>query len=174
MNQTIPQIMPDDSAPEQARAWAVVASIPDPELPSLTLEDLGILRGVEIQDDGALRVRITPTYSGCPAVEPIQWAVREALTAAGFAPIILQVERDPAWNPSWITQIGRAKLLATGIAPPDFLLHDPTQLFHNPVIMCPRCGARAGERLSAFGSTPCKATYRCTKCLEPFEYFKCL
>jgi ring-1,2-phenylacetyl-CoA epoxidase subunit PaaD len=145
--------------------WALLAEVPDPEIPVLSIVDLGIVRHVRQEADGRLHVGITPTYSGCPATEVIRIAARAALDAGGYADAVLEQVLSPPWSTEWLTSAARAKLRAYGIAPPEW---------HAPLVPCPRCGSRATERVSEFGSTPCKAHYRCGACLEPFDYFKCL
>ena len=156
---------------EQARAWEAAAAVPDPEVPCVTVADLGILRWVRLED-GVAVAGVTPTYSGCPATLAIEIAVEAALREAGFE---ARVERvmSPPWTTDWITEEGREKLRAYGIAPPVEGGGKAT-LFGAPTVACPRCGATDTERLSEFGSTPCKAHYRCRACAEPFDYFKCL
>jgi ring-1,2-phenylacetyl-CoA epoxidase subunit PaaD len=160
---------------EVERAWAVLQQVPDPEVPALSVCDLGIVREVQRQGTG-LHVVLTPTYSGCPATEVIAQGVRDALAAAGFAPLTLETRLAPAWTSDWISAEGRAKLLAYGIAPPNG--HAPVDAGPRPIrlharaVDCPRCGSRQTERLSAFGSTACKALHRCLACREPFEHFK--
>jgi ring-1,2-phenylacetyl-CoA epoxidase subunit PaaD len=144
--------------------WALLAEVSDPEIPVLSIVDLGIVRHVRQDGDGRLHVGITPTYSGCPATEVIRIAVRAALDAAGLADAVLEEVLSPPWTSEWLTSEARAKLKAFGIAPPEE---------HAPLVTCPRCGSRATERVSEFGSTPCKAHYRCSACQEPFDYFKC-
>ena len=160
-------------SPRENAAWAAIAAVPDPELPALTLCDLGIVRDVRICG-GALEVVLTPTYSGCPATEFIESSVREALGRAGFESITIRQQLSPAWTTDWISAEGRRKLLDYGIAPPG-----PAATAANGVIRirprqlsCPRCGSGNTERLSAFGSTACKALHRCPDCREPFEHFK--
>ena len=157
----------------QARAWEVAASVPDPEVPCVTLADLGILRSVEIADDGAAVARVTPTYSGCPATLAIEFAVEAALREAGFEPRIERV-LSPAWTTDWITEEGRAKLKDYGIAPPKKASNSIRALFGEEQVNCPRCNSGDTERISEFGSTPCKAHWRCKACREPFDYFKCI
>ena len=153
------------------RAWDAAAAVPDPEVPCVTVADLGILRDVRIEGGSAV-ARLSPTYSGCPAVLAIELAVEAALRGAGFE---ARTERvlSPPWTTDWITPEGREKLRAYGIAPPE----EPSgkaALFGSPEVACPRCGSRDTEELSAFGSTACKAQWRCRDCLEPFDYFKCI
>ena len=155
------------------RAWAVLDTVPDPELPALSVRDLGIVREVCETDDG-LEVVLTPTYSGCPAIEVIEADVRKALVDAGLGPVRVRTRLAPAWTTDWISDAGRRKLLDYGIAPPgpvDISQGAPIRFFARKVA-CPRCGAAQTERLSAFGSTACKALYRCLACREPFEHFK--
>jgi ring-1,2-phenylacetyl-CoA epoxidase subunit PaaD len=151
-------------------AWAVLAGVPDPEVPAISLVDLGIVRSVH-EAGAALQVVLTPTYSGCPATEVIEASVREALEAAGLGPVQITLQRAPAWTTDWISDAGRDKLRAYGIAPPGRCQEQPIR-FMAPQVDCPRCGARRTERLSAFGATACKALYRCLACGEPFEHFK--
>lgn len=153
-------------------AWAVAARVPDPEVPCVTVAELGILR--EIVFDGDVVVaKVTPTYSGCPAVQFIEDAVADALRGAGYKARIERVI-SPAWTTDWITDEGREKLRAYGIAPPTQASNSKRALFGEVTVACPRCASEDTEKLSEFGSTPCKAHYRCTACLEPFDYFKCI
>lgn len=156
---------------DQARAWRAAAAVPDPEVPCVTVADLGILRGVDL-DDGVAVARVTPTYSGCPAVLAIELAIEVALRDAGFDARIERV-LSPAWTTDWITDAGREKLRAFGIAPPEGP-SGKAALFSSPEVTCPRCGSRDTARISEFGSTACKAQYQCRACAEPFDYFKCL
>ena len=162
----------DDKATER-RAYAVAASVLDPEIPVLTIEDLGILRSVQIDSYGRAVVDLTPTYSGCPAVLAIELAVETALRKAGFEPVINRV-MAPAWTTDWITNEGRDKLTAYGIAPPVKGENSKRALFGETIVTCPRCQSTETEKVSEFGSTACKALYRCTSCAEPFDYFKCI
>ena len=156
-------------------AWEVLRQIPDPEVPVISLCELGIVRDLR-ETAGGLEVVLTPTYSGCPATELIQDDVRRALAAFGEIEITLQ--RAPAWTTDWISEAGRAKLQAYGIAPPGPAATgaaQPIRLVHRAALSrlaCPRCGSENTEKLSAFGSTACKALYRCLSCREPFEHFK--
>ena len=155
------------------RAWAVAAAVLDPEVPAVTVADLGILRSVEIDAQGRAVARVTPTYLGCPAVLAIELAVEAALRDAGFDPLIERV-LTPAWTTDWITDQGREKLRAYGIAPPVTGSSSKRALFGNVMVSCPRGAAQDTSKLSEFGSTACKAHYRCNACLEPFDYFKCI
>jgi ring-1,2-phenylacetyl-CoA epoxidase subunit PaaD len=152
----------------------LLARVLDPEIPVLSIIDLGIVREVRQEADGRMRVAITPTYSGCPATEVIRTLVRAALDAGGYADAILEEVLSPPWTSDWLTPEGREKLRAFGIAPPEQSVASPRQLMGSAAVSCPRCGSRATERVSEFGSTPCKAHYRCSACGEPFDYFKCL
>ena len=157
---------------DQARAWSAAAAVPDPEIPCVTVADLGILREVELSDGVAI-ARVTPTYSGCPAVLAIELAVEAALLDAGFEARIERV-MSPAWTTDWITDQGREKLRAYGIAPPQKGSNSKLALFGETVVACPRCGSSNTTKISEFGSTACKAHYQCYACAEPFDYFKCI
>ncbi len=160
------------------RAWQVLRTVLDPEVPALSICDLGIVRDL-LDGEAGLEVVLTPTYSGCPATEVIERSVLDALTAAGLGPARVSLRRAPAWTTDWIGAEGRAKLRAYGIAPPGPALPDgaqPVRVFgrRTEVVACPRCASLATERLSAFGSTACKSLYRCLACHEPFEQFKAI
>lgn len=154
-------------------AWEILRQIPDPEVPVISLCELGIVRDLR-ETAGGLEVVLTPTYSGCPATELIQDDVRAALAA--FGEIRITMQRAPAWTTDWISEEGRRKLRDYGIVPPGMVGGaQPIRLVHRASITqlaCPRCGSAQTEKLSAFGSTACKALYRCLACREPFEYFK--
>jgi ring-1,2-phenylacetyl-CoA epoxidase subunit PaaD len=157
-------------------AWAVLDTVPDPEVPALSVRDLGIVRDVVCGDAGTAVV-LTPTYSGCPATEVISDSVRQALEAAGYGPVTVTLRRAPAWTTDWISDEGRRKLREYGIAPPGPVEPETapgvaTIRIRPRGVDCPRCGSPQTERLSAFGSTACKAMYRCLACCEPFEHFK--
>ena len=158
----------------EARAWALLGEVPDPEIPVLSIIDLGIVRYVQAAASGELRVGLTPTYSGCPATEAIRAAVRAALAAADLGEVLLEEVLSPPWSSDWLSAHGRRKLREFGIAPPAHALDSPRALLHPPRVSCPRCLSAQSERVSEFGSTPCKAHYRCLKCGEPFDYFKCI
>jgi ring-1,2-phenylacetyl-CoA epoxidase subunit PaaD len=162
-----------DSSSEQ-RVWTLLAAVPDPEIPVLSIVDLGIVRHVRRSASGRLQVGLTPTYSGCPATEAIRSSVRAALDAGGFGDALLEEVLSPPWSSDWLTVEGRRKLAAFGIAPPEREVSTPGGLWAAPAVACPRCTSRDTERISEFGSTPCKAQYRCRACAEPFDYFKCL
>ena len=142
---------------EQA-IWAVLEGVPDPEIPVVSVVDLGIVRGVS--DD---KVTITPTYSGCPATDVIERDIRDALDAAGYRNVAIETVLAPPWSTDWISDKGREALRRYGIAPPELA----------KAATCPQCGSTDTEEVSRFGSTPCKAQWRCKACLEPFDRFKC-
>jgi ring-1,2-phenylacetyl-CoA epoxidase subunit PaaD len=157
------------------RAWEALGSVVDPEIPVLTVLDLGIVRDVGVRDD-AVEVVITPTYSGCPAAHVIEQDIRRALANAGFGDARIRTSLSPAWTTDWISAAGKEKLRKFGIAPPGAAAASPAKiaLFRaEPAgVDCPHCGSPDTERLAAFGSTACKALYRCRDCREPFDYFK--
>lgn len=171
-----------DASPRVVRAWAVLDGVPDPEVPAVSVRDLGIVRGLVERPSGdgsppVLEVVLTPTYSGCPATEVIERSVIDALEAEGLGPVQPRLQRAPAWTTDWISDEGRRKLREYGIAPPgpvDASAGVPIRLVRpaREAVSCPRCGSAATERLSAFGSTACKSLWRCTACREPFEHFK--
>jgi ring-1,2-phenylacetyl-CoA epoxidase subunit PaaD len=158
-------------------AWDIAAAVPDPELPMVTLADLGILRDVE-ELGTSVTVTITPTYSGCPAMREISQDLRHQLRRAGFREVTVRTSLAPAWSSDWITAAGRDKLSAAGIAPPNPARGSgqgpiPLTLQVLPrQVSCPLCGAGDAELTSAFSGTACKALYRCSRCAEPFEYVK--
>jgi ring-1,2-phenylacetyl-CoA epoxidase subunit PaaD len=157
---------------DQQRAWAAAAAVPDPEVPCVNVGELGILRWLRIID-GVAVAGVTPTYSGCPAVLAIELAIEAALRDAGFEARIERV-LSPAWTTDWISEAGREKLRVYGIAPPERASGAKLALFGETTVSCPRCGSADTEKLSEFGSTACKAHYRCRSCAEPFDYFKCI
>ncbi|MDZ7643099.1 MAG: 1,2-phenylacetyl-CoA epoxidase subunit PaaD [Woeseiaceae bacterium] len=162
------------SDPDVARAWTVLADVPDPEIPVLSVLDLGIVRDVRCLD-GALAVDVTPTYTGCPATEVIERSIRERLLAAGFDEVgFLRRQLSPPWTTDWISDAGRDKLRAFGIAPPAGSAALAGRRDPALPVACPHCKSQATAEVSEFGSTPCKAAWRCEDCLEPFELFKCL
>jgi ring-1,2-phenylacetyl-CoA epoxidase subunit PaaD len=161
------------------RAWQALQAVPDPEVPAISVCELGIVREVREAEGGSLEVVLTPTYSGCPATEVIERSVLDALSLAGLGPARALTQRHPAWTTDWISEEGRRKLREYGIAPPgptDPAAGVPVRIVGRraagPAIACPRCASTQTERLSAFGSTPCKSLYRCVACREPFEHFK--
>ena len=154
-----------------ATARRVLATVLDPEVPALSVVDLGIVREVAEAPDGTLDVVLTPTYSGCPATEAIQADIRTALDRAGLGPVRITQRLSPAWTTDWISDEGRRKLAQYGIAPPLESGMAVVRL-HAHRVSCPRCKSPRTERLAAFGSTACKSLYRCLECREPFEHFK--
>ena len=181
------------AAPRAARAsieaiWAILATVPDPEIPVISVVDLGIVRDVQWRDDD-LVVTLTPTYSGCPATEVIMADIRAALERAGIADASIEMRLSPAWTTDWMNEGAKQRLRRYGIAPPHPCATDvAAQVGDSPPptypidtsrlrratasVACPRCGSRQTRELSRFGSTPCKAQYRCEDCREPFDYFK--
>ena len=158
-----------------ARARAVLEGVADPEIPVLSLLDLGIIRSIEAAQDGGLRIGVSPTYSGCPATAVIRADVTAALLQAGFARVQVFDVLSPPWTSDWISAAGRDKLAAYGIAPPPVAVGSVRAMAgREPAVACPRCGSDDTELLSEFGSTPCKALHRCRSCLEPFDRFKCI
>ncbi len=160
---------------EHAAIWSALADLSDPEIPVVSLSELGILRGVRTGADGTPEVVITPTYSGCPAMGQIEDDVRAALAHAGIeARVVTQLA--PAWTTDWMSDAAREKLRAYGIAPPQCRSHRVVtfarQAPRKDVVPCPQCGSPHTTETSAFGSTACKSQYRCLDCLEPFDYFK--
>ena len=155
-----------------ARARAALEAVTDPELPFLTIADMGILRDVRL-DGSTVEVVITPTYSGCPAMDVIALDISTALASAGIANVRISRALSPAWTTDWLSEAAREKLRANGIAPPE-RARGKRALFAEPEVACPACGSRDTERVSEFGSTACKAHYRCLACREPFQYFKCI
>ena len=154
------------------RAWDAAAGVVDPEIPVLTIADLGVLREVTLRDDGSVEVAITPTYSGCPAMSTIAFDIAVALERAGFADATVRTVLSPAWTTDWMSEEGRRKLREYGIAPP-LPASSRRALFGIQQVQCPQCGSAETELLSEFGSTSCKALWRCRSCREPFDYFKC-
>ncbi len=156
-------------------AWRVLHGVLDPEVPALSVCDLGIVRDVIAHADG-IEVVLTPTYSGCPATEVIEQSVIDAVNDAGLGPARVTLRRAPAWTTDWISDEGKRRLRDYGIAPPSgnasVQSERPIRIVPRERIECPRCGSTNTERLSAFGSTACKALYRCIACREPFEHFK--
>jgi len=163
-----------ETTAREAAAWAALAQVLDPEVPVLSVCDLGLVRGVHALAQG-VEVVLTPTYSGCPATEVIALAVEQALLAAGLGPVTVIQRREPAWTSDWISEQGRSRLREYGIAPPSgAAAMDTAQRIGIRArnVVCPRCNSSHTERLSAFGSTACKALHRCLACREPFEHFK--
>lgn len=159
---------------QKEEIWALLESVTDPEIPVLTVVDMGVVREVVITDDEGVEVIITPTYSGCPAMNTIEMEIRATLQQAGYHPVKVTTVLSPAWTTQWLSEAGRRKLEAYGIAPPVEDTVDKTALFSDEKkVPCPRCGSVHTKMISQFGSTACKALYQCEDCLEPFDYFKC-
>lgn len=153
----------------EASVRGILASVTDPEIPVLTIEDMGILRGVEFEEDGGVVVTITPTYSGCPAMEVIEGDIVEALAREGISARV-ETTLSPAWTTDWMSREGREKLAAFGIAPPGRRTDDPLEVVGE--IRCPNCASTDVRIVSEFGSTACKRMVVCNDCLEPFDHFK--
>jgi len=169
-----------DASPAIAQLWAWLAEVPDPEIPALSIVDLGIVREIAWsagKDRPECVVTVTPTYSGCPATEAIAEAIVAALHERGIADVRLETRIAPAWTTDWLSDAAKDKLKAYGIAPPAQQVIAVGAIGRGrraePVVECPRCGSTKTQCTSPFGSTPCKAMYRCLACLEPFDYFKC-
>jgi ring-1,2-phenylacetyl-CoA epoxidase subunit PaaD len=173
------------SRPSLGALWQVLDAVPDPEIPAVSVVELGILRGVQwdAADPATLVVTVTPTYSGCPATELIVTSIRDALVASGVAQVRIETRLSPAWTTDWLTPEARRKLRDFGIAPPDGVraVSAPVAIDVTGIsplrragvaVVCPRCGSKQTQLVSQFGSTACKAHYRCLACLEPFDYFK--
>jgi ring-1,2-phenylacetyl-CoA epoxidase subunit PaaD len=173
------KVLPSPTVAAASRAWPILRRVPDPEIPVLSVTDLGIVRAVEESADGrSVIVTLTPTYSGCPATEVITHDVREAL-AASYDVVEIRIQLSPAWTTDWLSEAGRNKLFGYGIAPPsrgtgvvaDGRKSLPILDIGSPDV-CPQCGSHDLEEIAGFGSTPCKALWRCVTCREPFDYFK--
>jgi ring-1,2-phenylacetyl-CoA epoxidase subunit PaaD len=150
--------------------------VKDPEVPVLSILDLGIVRNVAISDDGpnpSVKVWITPTYSGCPAMDVIAIGIHMALAGIGIKNITIENQLSPAWTTDWMTEEGKRKLKEYGIAPPNRKAYEALGLFEEDTIHCPHCGSEDTELVSQYGPTSCKALYKCLSCKEPFEHFKC-
>jgi ring-1,2-phenylacetyl-CoA epoxidase subunit PaaD len=164
---------------DQVLSW--LGEVPDPEIPVISVVDLGIVRAVDIMDDGECVVTVTPTYSGCPAMEVIAQDIERALRARGVERLRIATRLAPAWTTDWMSAAGKAALKGYGVAPPVQQVIDISALSHGvkrhaieqPVVACPHCGSTHTRLSSQFGSTPCKALYQCLDCREPFDYFKC-
>lgn len=156
----------------RAHAWEVAARVTDPEVPVLTIEDLGVLRAVEVEGDTAI-VTLTPTYSGCPAMDTMRDDVILALNAAGYTHVEVRMTLSPAWTTDWMTDAGKRKLETNGIAPPSGRAALQQGIIRLPLsVKCPRCGSLHTREVARFGSTSCKALFECLDCLEPFDHFK--
>jgi len=158
--------------PSRAQLMAWLSDVPDPEIPVLSITDLGIVRDVAVGE--RIVVTLAPTYIGCPATEAIENSVREKLREHGVEEFDISRVLSPPWTTEWISDAGRAKLRAYGIAPPQHATGKRTLLGPENAVPCPRCASLNTRQVSEFGSTACKASYQCNSCLEPFEYFKCI
>jgi len=154
---------------DSARLFELLSEVCDPEIPVLTLQDLGVLRDISVTDD-EVKVTITPTYAGCPAMDTMRSDIESTLAQAGYQKVTVQQSLSPAWTTDWMSEKGRQKLLAYGIAPPVTTSCGR----QTGQIECPQCNGSDVKLISEFGSTACKALYQCQDCLEPFDYFKCI
>ena len=152
--------------------WEILETVTDPEIPVLTIADLGIVRDVKVSEEGT-EVVITPTYTGCPAMHAIEVNIRAVLQEAGVEPVKVTTVLSPPWTTDGLSEAGKRKLKAYGIAPPAGSADKNSLLGENAAIECPQCGSKNTRMISQFGSTACKALYQCRECLEPFDYFKC-
>lgn len=157
----------------EAQVWKWMEEIADPEVPVLSIVDLGIVRSVHVKNESEIEIRITPTYSGCPAMDVIAMQIKMLLLGYGVLKPVVNLVLDPAWTTDWMTENGKQKLKAYGIAPPQRKSKDKLGLFEEDEIPCPHCGATQTTLISRFGSTSCKSMYQCQACKEPFEHFKC-
>lgn len=164
-------IAASEAKPTTEKIWSWLEGVPDPEIPVLSVVDLGIVRNIR-RDGGKLVVTVTPTYAGCPATAVIAMSIEEELRRRGVDEFRIETQLSPAWTTDWISSAGREKLRAYGIAPPVGAAACAGALKASGPVACPRCGSTHTEEVSRFGSTPCKAAYRCADCLEPFDYFK--
>jgi len=155
--------------------YQLLENVTDPEVPVLSVVDLGIIRNIELSDepDGEVVVTITPTYSGCPAMDVIAMGIRMALASGGYRKVVIKSQLSPAWTTDWMSESGKKKLQEYGIAPPVRKSSSVLGLFEQDNIACPRCGSTQTELITNYGPTSCKALYKCLLCLEPFEHFKC-
>ena len=159
-------------AETEQRVWAWLEEVPDPEIPVVSVVDLGMIRRVNVTD-GGVEVEVSPTYSGCPATEVIEAGILERIRNGGIDAVSIKRVLSPPWTTDWISDSGRQKLREYGIAPPVGSA-SKRELLGKPAVRCPRCGAAETTVVAEFGSTACKASYKCDQCLEPFEYFKCI
>ena len=156
------------------RILDLLQNVKDPEVPVISVLELGVVRHVDVEADGKVLVTISPTYTGCPAMDVMAADIKKELLDHGFANVEVKQSLSPAWTTDWITELGKAKLKAYGIAPPEKTGDIRALKGELPVVPCPQCGSTRTVMLSAFGSTACKALWKCTDCLEPFDQFKCL
>lgn len=156
---------------EQVYGW--LSEVSDPEIPVLSILDLGIVRNIACHNDDEITVTITPTYSGCPAMDLISMQIRMALLSRGINKVNIEMQLSPAWTTDWISVGGKQKMQTYGIAPPTRKAGHNLALFEQDQVACPRCESTDTELISQFGATSCKSMYRCLNCKEPFEHFKC-
>lgn len=162
------------TADNTAEIFRLLHQVKDPEIPVLSVVDMGVVRHIEIRD-GGIMVTITPTYSGCPAMNTIAKDIEAFLSGQGFSPVTIKTVLSPIWTTDWITENGRKALKNYGIAPPsEESLDKKNIMLEEVVVKCPRCESQNTQMTSEFGSTACKALYKCLDCLEPFDYFKCI
>lgn len=155
------------------RIWELMEEVFDPEVPVLTVVDLGVVREVNLEND-TWNVVITPTYSGCPAMKRIEDDIIDKLKENGIENVTVELVLSPAWTTDWLSEAGRRKLKEYGIAPPVAEIDKSVLFAEQPVVPCPKCNSKNTKMISQFGSTACKAHYQCEDCMEPFDYFKCL
>ena len=165
--------MVDTPSPQIAQILCWLENVCDPEVPVLTILDLGVVREVLFENPDTVVVRITPTYTGCPAMSMIAANIRLELLSRGIKEVKIEEILSPAWTSDWMTESGKEKLRAYGIAPPMQKARLDKMLFSDVPVPCPQCGSEHTERLAEFGSTACKSLHRCLDCKEPFDYFKC-
>lgn len=155
--------------------WQALNQVHDPEIPVLTVLDLGMIRGVDINADNEIVVRLTPTYSGCPATDMLKDDITNTFTERGLTPVKVMIDLSEAWTTDWMSEAGKQKLQEYGIAPPQGDSHScGTHVALTDGVTCPHCRSQKTQLISEFGSTACKALYKCLDCLEPFDYFKCI
>ncbi len=159
----------------QDKIWQILETVMDPEVPVLSVIDLGIVREIIINDKENIEIKITPTYSGCPATDVIKMSIRMAMIENGITNFTITEILSPAWTTEWMTESGKQKLKEYGIAPPHYNKTNTDTLFtdEDETVQCPRCNSYNTSLVSGFGSTACKALYKCNDCKEPFDYFKC-
>ncbi|MEP6684191.1 MAG: 1,2-phenylacetyl-CoA epoxidase subunit PaaD [Parafilimonas sp.] len=157
------------------KIFSILESVTDPEVPVLSIIDLGIVRDVEIESSHKIKITITPTYTGCPAMDVISMSIRMCLLENGFTDITIKNVLSPAWTTDWMSEVGKQKLKAYGIAPPNVSQQvcTPALFQKDEAVQCPHCNSYHTQLISRFGSTACKALYKCNDCKEPFDYFKC-
>lgn len=165
----------DDTILNEEQVWELMHQIPDPEIPVIDIVELGVIRAVKINNPSSVEITITPTYSGCPAMKQMEDDIRKTLGDAGFPEIKINTVYNPPWTTDWITEEAKIKLNNYGIAPPEHSSIDKGVLLgRERIVKCPRCNSVTTQLVSQFGSTACKALYKCSNCLEPFDYFKCI